>query len=214
MRCVFCSEWTAVTQPSKVGLILEPSELALRIDAAVQDGAKTVNFVGGVPDVNLKPILTTLSKIKSEIKVVWNTNHYVEPAVLELLDGVVDVWLVDFKFGNQECAQELSAVSDYFPIVWDRMRSLDAMHGDLLIRHLVMPNHVECCTIPVLQGVHQSFPKACLNVMSEFIPLGQSRGSLHRRVSSDEVRRVREVLHALDREETLWNGYPFRSSEA
>jgi putative pyruvate formate lyase activating enzyme len=84
---------------------------------------------------------------------------------------VIDVYLSDFKYGNDRCARRLSKVDRYFEVV-SRNHRLAAGQCEILLRHLVMPGHVECCTKPVLDWVAANLPNERLrvNVMDQYHP--------------------------------------------
>jgi putative pyruvate formate lyase activating enzyme len=90
---------------------------------------------------------------------------------MELLDGVIDVYLSDFKYGNDGCARRLSGVDRYFEVV-GRNHRIAASRCEILLRHLVLPGHLECCTKPVLDWVASNIPKDILriNVMDQYHP--------------------------------------------
>jgi len=90
---------------------------------------------------------------------------------MRLLDGVVDLYLSDFKYGNNDCGVRLSDVPDYWEVV-TRNHKLAFESGDLIIRHLVLPNHVECCTKPILNWIYENLGKeVVLNIMAQYRPL-------------------------------------------
>lgn len=88
---------------------------------------------------------------------------------MRLLFDVFDVWLPDFKYGNNECAERLSGVKNYFDVV-SRNHLIAYDSGEVIIRHLVMPNHVECCTIPILNWVSENMPDCMVNIMGQYRP--------------------------------------------
>ena len=61
-----------------------------------------------------------------------------------------DVWLADFKFGNDACALRLAKVPDYTSSVRENLLWADR-HSELIVRHLLMPGHIECCWRPVAE---------------------------------------------------------------
>jgi putative pyruvate formate lyase activating enzyme len=86
-----------------------------------------------------------------------------------LLDGMFDVWLADFKFGNDACAQRLAKVSSYVRIVQENLLWADE-HSELMVRHLLMPGHVECCWQPVAAWLAENLPGVKVNLRSGFWP--------------------------------------------
>ena len=88
---------------------------------------------------------------------------------MDLLDGAIDVYLTDFKYGNDRCAKRLSEVSNYWKIT-TRNHVLAYHQTEVLIRHLVMPNHVECCSKPILTWIASHLPQAGVNIMAQYRP--------------------------------------------
>jgi putative pyruvate formate lyase activating enzyme len=89
---------------------------------------------------------------------------------MKILRVLTDVWLPDFKFGPGRCAMTLAKTPRYWETVTHNIALLDQWGEDFSIRHLVMPNHVECCTYPVLDWIAQQVPAAPVNVMAQFHP--------------------------------------------
>ena len=102
--------------------------------------------------------------------ILWNTNLYLTDPVMELLRVVVDVWLPDFKFGPGRCAVRLARTPRYFETVTHCLARLAAWGEDVLVRHLVMPEHVDCCTRPVLAWLAAHLPEAPVNIMDQYRP--------------------------------------------
>src|SRR5262249_12671522 len=78
--------------------------------------------------------------------------------------------LPDFKFGPDRCAMNLAKTPWYWETVTRNIALLKQWGEDFTIRHLVMPNHVECCTLPVLDWIAEHVPAAPVNVMAQFRP--------------------------------------------
>ncbi|MEC9073106.1 MAG: radical SAM protein [Myxococcota bacterium] len=188
MRCSFCSDMGAVERPLNAGSSVSPEALADRIALRRRQGALNVNFVGGVPDVNLLYILRTLVHCPTDTRVVWNTNLWTTEQSIAALSGVVDVWLVDHKFGDDRCAAELSGVSGYKERL-ERLLPMVAASGELIVRHLLMPGHLDCCTRPVLDWLSRHQPDASVNLMTAYRPfaLAGRSGAMGRENRSEEV---------------------------
>jgi putative pyruvate formate lyase activating enzyme len=101
---------------------------------------------------------------------LWNSNFFMSAPAMKVLRLLMDVWLPDFKFGPGKCAVNLSRTPWYWETVTDNMQLIHEWGEDLTIRHLVMPNHVECCTRPVLEWIAQTMPDVPVNVMDQFHP--------------------------------------------
>ncbi len=168
LECAFCQNWDISTRPDS-GKIYSPVELARLIDG--QSGkAKNTNWVGGDPTPNLPFILEVMSHLKTDIPQVWNSNMYLSEEAMGLLDGVVDVYLTDLKFGNNECGERLAGVKGYWDVV-TRNHILAKEQAEVIVRHLVMPGHVECCSKPLLKWLADTFGNTVrANIMAQYRP--------------------------------------------
>jgi putative pyruvate formate lyase activating enzyme len=168
-KCVYCQNWDISTRVDN-GVEVSPQELA---DIAVKlylRGARNINYVGGNPDQQLHVILESLRYMDVNVPLLWNTNMYISAEALELLLDLIDIWLPDFKYGNDACARRLSGIPNYFSIVSRNHKTVCDAGRDMIIRHLVLPNHVECCTRPVLEWISKNCPRAIVNVMDQYRP--------------------------------------------
>ena len=182
--CVYCQNSDISTNP-KSGVSVSPERLSnvIRRRAMASMGAsrrllapvvsRNVNWVGGDPTSNLPYVLMTLSRCEVNIPQVWNSNMYLSQNALELLDGVIDVYLTDFKYGNDACAKRLSNVDRYSEIV--RRNHLIALNqAEMIVRHLVLPSHLDCCTRPVLNWIAENLEGVKVNVMGQYHPAHRS----------------------------------------
>jgi putative pyruvate formate lyase activating enzyme len=143
--------------------------LALIIKSLREDGVLNINFVGGEPTPNLHTIVQAMNQLDLNVPMLWNSNMYCSEEAMYVLADLIDIWLPDFKYGNNDCAIRLSRVPRYFEVV-ARNHEFAQSNGDMIIRHLVMPNHVECCTKPVLRWVSEHCPRALVNIMRQYHP--------------------------------------------
>jgi putative pyruvate formate lyase activating enzyme len=101
---------------------------------------------------------------------LWNSNFFMTLESMKILRVLTDAWLPDFKFGPGRCAMTLAKTPWYWETVTTNLALIAEWGEDYSIRHLVMPNHVECCTYPVLEWIAEHVPAAPLNVMAQFHP--------------------------------------------
>lgn len=192
-RCAFCSDWAQVTEPLAHGAVVSPRALALRIAQRRAEGARNVNFVGGLPDVNVLYILRTLAHVPEDTHVVWNTNLWTTETAIDHLVDIVTTWLVDLKFGSDGCARKLSRATDYWAVtsaLLGRLIDLTRARGrHVLVRHLLMPGHLECCTKPALSWLAEVAPAIPVNLMTGYLPyrMAGTRGPMGRRPPPAEV---------------------------
>ena len=169
--CVYCQNWDISQENPRGGVVVDARRLALMQKELALKGARNINHVGGDPIPHLHTIMESLKYLDVNIAQLWNSNFYMTMESLELLIHVMDIWLPDFKYGNNECALRLSKAPRYVDIV---LRNLQVAveWGDMIIRHLVLPNHVECCTKRVLEMIASSLPKdrVLVNIMDQYRP--------------------------------------------
>ena len=170
--CVYCQNFDVSQTQPRQGVRVTPRRLAAIQDALAGRGARNINHVGGDPTPSLHVIVESLLYVESSVPQLWNSNFYMSSEAMELLVDLIDIWLPDFKYGNDRCAARLSAVPRYWEVVTRNLR-VAAEHGDMIIRHLVLPGHLECCTRPVLEWIARNLPrdKILVNVMEQYRPM-------------------------------------------
>ena len=198
LRCVFCSDRDPVINPQGHGALLSPQELADRIAQRRKEGARNVNFVGGLPDVNILYILEVLAHCPLDTHVVWNTNLWTTTEAIEQLTGIVGTWLADLKFGADRCAKRLAGVDGYTARLHELLPIVQKT-GALLVRHLLMPGHLECCTRPALEWLRANTPEATINLMTGYHPfaLKGSKGAMSGPLDAQEVRQSLELFRSM-----------------
>lgn len=167
-RCLFCQNWD-ISQHPDAGAAVSAGNLSLIMKSLRSEGAANINLVGGEPTPNLHIILEALNLTTVNVPILWNSNMYLTPEAMRILRDVVDIWLPDFKWGNNHCALRYSRVLRYFEVV-SRNHANAQENGDLIIRHLLMPGHLECCTKPILDWVADNCPRALVNIMGQYRP--------------------------------------------
>jgi putative pyruvate formate lyase activating enzyme len=173
LRCDFCitgkESWNAAA-----GVALDAQEMAARAVRALNTGARTVMVLGGEPTIHLPAALELVAALPDSAKLIWKTNAHGSAQARELLDGMFDVWLADFKFGNDACARRLAKVPDYVATVRENLLWANG-HSELIVRHLLMPGHVDCCWLPVAEWLASELPGVKVNLRSGFWPAWQAR---------------------------------------
>jgi putative pyruvate formate lyase activating enzyme len=167
-RCVFCQNWN-ISQFPLAGKIVDGIGLARIMRDLYKQGAHNINFVGGEPTPNIHTIIEGMVHLDSNIPMLWNSDMYGTVDAMKLLAEIIDIWLPDFKYGNDECARKLSNVPNYLKII-SRNHKIAYENGDMIIRHLILPNHIECCTKPVLDWIAKNCPNSLVNVMGQYRP--------------------------------------------
>jgi putative pyruvate formate lyase activating enzyme len=168
LRCDFCitgaESWNA-----RAGLSFDAAYLAERAKLALQQGAQTIMLLGGEPTIHLPDVLELVSWLPATAKLVWKTNAHGAAQARALLAGLFDVWLADFKFGNDGCAQRLAKVPGYVRVVRENLLWANEQ-SELIVRHLLMPGHVECCWRPIAAWLAAHLPGVKVSLRASFWP--------------------------------------------
>ena len=190
LRCDFCVTGASSWNP-RAGAGFDAPTMAAKAEIALQHGARTVMVLGGEPTIHLPAALEFVSHLPETAKLVWKTNAHGSASARELLGGMFDVWVADYKFGNDDCAQRLAKIPDYVRVVRENL-CWAAGQGEVIVRHLLMPGHVECCWRPVAEWLAANLPGVKVNLRSGFWPAWQAarHGELRRAVLKPESNRA------------------------
>lgn len=174
LQCAFCQNYDISTRPDR-GDTIPASELGNRLDRVTRSPlrglgrVRNLNWVGGDPTPDLPYVLEVLRSMEASVAQVWNSNMYITEEGMALLDGVMDLYLTDLKFGNDACARRVCGALDYTSIVHAN-HLLAAEQGEVLVRHLLLPGHLDCCTLPIIEWLADSLPGAAVNLMDQYRP--------------------------------------------
>ena len=197
LRCDFCITGASSWNP-RAGAGFDARAMAKQAWAALEGGARTIQLLGGEPTVHLPAALEFVSWLPETARLVWKTNAHGSAQARELLDGMFDVWLADFKFGNDDCARRLAKVPDYVRVVRENLLWANE-HSELIVRHLLMPGHVECCWRPVAEWLAAALPGVKVNLRSGFWPAWQAarHAELRGTVTKVESKRAWQIAEEL-----------------
>lgn len=101
---------------------------------------------------------------------LWNSNFFMSQEAMNILRNIMDVWLPDFKFGPGKCALDITRTPWYWETVTRNIKLVHEWDENIVIRHLIMPNHIECCTKPVLEWIAKYMPEVPVNIMDQYHP--------------------------------------------
>jgi putative pyruvate formate lyase activating enzyme len=193
LRCDFCITGRESWNP-QAGRNFSADGMAAKALTALRQGARTVMVLGGEPTVHLPAALELVAALPDSSRLVWKTNGHGSAQARELLDDIFDVWVVDYKFGNDTCAGRLAKIPDYTSIVRKNLLWANE-HSELIARHLLMPGHLECCWKPVAGWLAESLPGVKVNLRSGFWPAWKAarHPELRGTVSADETERAWQI---------------------
>ncbi len=202
LRCVFCQNWD-ISQRG-VGQEVEAEDIARMMLALQAHGCHNINFV--TPSHVVAQILEALVIAADEglqLPLVYNTGGYDSPEALELLDGVIDIYMPDMKYGDSEAAHRYSHVRDYWEVNRAAVKEMHRQVGDLvvdsqgvalrglLVRHLVLPEDLANTERVLAFLAEEISPDTYLNLMDQYHP-------------SHRADRVPELDRAISTEEYLF----------
>lgn len=204
LRCAYCQNH--VISREAVGKPLTATALADVFRTLVEQGADVLDLVSPTP--YLPTVIAALKQYRPPIPVVYNTGGYERVETLRALDGLVDVYLPDFKYAESALAFQLSAASDYPTVtesaIREMVRQTGAVQSDnqghmtrgTLVRHLVLPGHTQN-SIAVLERLH-TIPHVWVSLMCQYTPVLSvpDHPELSRRVTAREYDKVCDHLFA------------------
>ncbi|RKX31559.1 MAG: radical SAM protein [Verrucomicrobia bacterium] len=206
LQCVFCQNFD-ISHTARGALMDPPSlaELMLRLQGL---GCHNINLV--TPTHVTPQILEALVLAVPEglrLPLVYNCGGYEDVETLRLLEGIIDIYMPDFKFWDPEKARLYLNASDYPEIARRAVREMHRQVGDLvmdekglarrglLVRHLVMPGCLDD-TRAILQFLRELSPGTAVNVMAQYRPAGMVDSRRHPQINRGITHR--EYLDALD----------------
>jgi len=204
--CVFCQNydisqsWKNKKKIEDVAQKVGVKQLAALAHRLVEKGAININYVGGDPIPNIHTIVGSLQYQTSNITQLWNSNFFLTDKSLSLILDLMDFWLPDWKYGNNECGKKFSGIDNYFDVIArNHKRIHDEGSGEIIIRHLIMPNHIECCSKPILDYVAKELPNVVVNLMKQFRPeyLSHNYKEINRRPLMGEIHEVKNYADDL-----------------
>lgn len=225
LRCVFCQNWDISQRAS--GRELHAGQIAALMLELQDQGCHNINLV--TPEHVVPQIVEALAEAVDRglrLPIVYNTSAYDALSSLELMDGLVDVYMPDFKFWSSETSKRLAKAKDYPDRAREAIREMHRQVGDLcftpdgiacrgvLVRHLVMPGQLEESAQIFRWLAHELSADTFVNIMGQYRPdyevgdiiaggrnAGQIRYTeINRQPDAAEL----EAAYDLARQEGLW----------
>jgi putative pyruvate formate lyase activating enzyme len=181
LRCVFCQNWD-ISQ-KKRGKELTAEEIADLMLALQTQGCHNINFV--TPEHVAPQVVEVLAQAVPRglrIPIVYNTSAYDAVSSLGLLDGLVDIYMPDFKFWARESARQLCKAKDYPERAREAIAEMHRQVGPLrfgpdglarrgvLVRHLVMPGQADEAEAIFAWLASELSPDTYVNIMGQYRP--------------------------------------------
>ncbi len=216
LRCVFCQNYdiSQAVKPGGSRAASPPEEIAAMMLELQRLGCHNINFV--TPEHVVPQVLEAMAIAADNgltLPIVYNTSAYDALESLVLLDGIVDIYMPDFKCWSAESSERYLKAADYPEAARAAIAEMHRQVGPLqidanglatrgvLIRHLVMPGGLEE-TRAILEWIAQELgPDSYVNLMDQYRPAGRVCAEhfpeLNRRLTSSEYRSALEIAESL-----------------
>ena len=217
LRCVFCQNWD-ISQAAG-GEACGPERIADFMLALQGHGCHNINFV--TPEHVVPQLVEAIAVAVArglKLPIVYNTSAYDSVASLRLMEGLVDIYMPDFKFWRRETARRLAKAKDYPEVARSAIAEMARQVGPLrfgpdglarrglLVRHLVMPGQLDESAEIFRWLATEISPDTWVNVMGQYRPAhrvgeldrrGEERyAAIHRSPRSDEMKCALDAARA------------------
>ena len=206
LLCCFCQNYEI--SHLKEGVEVEPAQMAAMMIHLAERGCHNINFV--TPTHVVPQLLEALALATEQglrIPLVYNSSGYDKKETLEILDGIVDIYMPDFKFWDGKWAEKYCRAPDYPERAKEALKEMHRQVGDLiiddqgvavrglLVRHLVMPGGVSGYRKMFEYIAQEISPNTYVNVMDQYRPCGDAHRDdvINRRLSFQEFKDATEA---------------------
>lgn len=203
LRCVFCQNWEI--SHKGIGRAVQPKELAAMMLSLQEQGCHNINLVSPSHVVAQIVAAVEIAVTKGlRLPLVYNTGGYDSVEALALLDGIVDIYMPDMKYGDSLIARKYSKVRNYVEVNRMAVKEMHRQVGDLvldqsglarrglLIRHLVLPGNLASSERVLDFIAHEISLNTYLNLMDQYRPCYRAGEypPLDRQITAEEYDRA------------------------
>ena len=210
LHCAFCQNWQ-ISQ-NWLGKWCSEKDLAKIFLDLEKEGAENIDLV--TPTIWWKQIKEAILFAKKEglkIPFVWNSNGTESLEILTELNGLIEIYLPDYKYSNEELAMKYSKAKNYPEIAKKAISEMYRQVGDLkvddrgvakkglIVRHLVLPSDFEN-TFECLRFIRSISDNIHLSLMTQYYPLYKAKDfpEINRTLSEEEFEKIMEYLEKLN----------------
>ena len=207
LRCSYCQN--SAISGGAAGTPVTSAQLRQIMDDLIAQGAENIDLV--TPTHYLPTILPALEE-KLPVPVVYNCGGYERTETVRALTGKVDVYLPDMKYADSALAAKLSGAPDYFPVAAAAIKAMveqvgpvvwrgDKVTRGVIIRHLILPGHVEN-SLKVLDWIADTFTpgQVLVSLMRQYTPMPGMQAPLDRPITEEEYQAVLSWMYLNDLE--------------
>lgn len=213
MQCIYCQNYQiSTTEPGVQDAILTIDEIVKQVEYYLDNGCTHVGFVSPSHVITqMREIIAALHKRGRKPVLVYNSNGYDNAATIRSLEGIIDVYLPDLKYFDPEIAEAYSGAKNYPQIASSAIREMYRQKGStlimsedgcalsgLIIRHLVLPGHIENSKAVVRFIAQELSPLIHVSLMSQYYPVPRVEGhpNLGRLLNHAEYQQVVDEMES------------------
>lgn len=218
LKCVYCQNYDISAEGKGKDITIERlSQIFRELEAK---GATNINLVS--PSHYVDAIISALNIYRPSIPIVYNSNGYDSIESLEKLRDYVDIFLMDFKYIDNDIAMEYSKAKDYPEVAKANIlkareiQPVEVFDGDIMkkgviIRYLILPNHIDN-SIRVLEWIKDNVAEPFISLMGQYVPMHRANeySKINRKLKAIEYKIVEKKLEELG----LTRGYTQELSSA
>ena len=198
LKCIYCQNYSISEENIGKELTIEEfSNICIELQ---ENNVHNINLVTPTPYIPLIKEGLILAKKKGlKIPVVYNTSGYEKVSSLKELEGLIDIYLPDFKYFDNTLGKKFSKVDNYFEVVSDSLKEMyrqvgspifkgNIMMKGVIVRHLLLPNHIDDSKkiIKYLYDLYKD--NIYISIMSQYTPIRNIKkyNELNNKVSEKE----------------------------
>jgi len=204
LRCVFCQNYK-ISRKESEGREITEEELAYIFLEKQKEGVHNINLVSPTPYISyIKKAIITAKNKGLIIPIVYNSNGYENAESIKELDGLIDVYLPDFKYADDILAKKYSGAINYKESAVKAIKEMYRQVGNakfnkdsiiqkgIIIRHLVLPNNIENSKKVLKEIADNIDKKVYISLMGQYIPQDKSckYEELNRKITNEEYDEV------------------------
>lgn len=199
LKCVYCQNYEISIENK--GIVVDDSRLIEIFKSLIEQGAENINLVN--PTHYAYRLADIFSKWKCPVPVVYNTSGYESVQTLKMLDGIVDIYLTDFKYIRPDKAQRYSSAPDYPDVVKNALAEMKrqvqgyafdsrgVMQKGVIVRHLVLPQNTNSA-LRIIDYIAENYSDTYLSIMAQYVPCGslENYPEINRKITEREYNKV------------------------
>lgn len=199
LKCVYCQNYEISIENK--GVVVDDSRLIEIFKSLIEQGAENINLVNSTHYADR--LANLFEKWHCPVPVVYNTSGYESAQTLKMLDGIVDIYLTDFKYIRPDKAQKYSNAPDYPEVAKNALAEMkrqvqgyafdsrSVMQKGVIVRHLVLPQNTNSA-LRIIDYIAENYSDTYLSLMAQYVPCGslENYPEINRKITEREYNKV------------------------